>query len=70
MRDPKPGMSSKRDVLFHPRWRTVHEVWPDGTTRCGNGHTIPVVAYVSMKADELPSKAHGCKTCARVIQNE
>lgn len=26
------------------------EVWADGTSRCGNGHTIPVVAYVPMKA--------------------
>ena len=69
MQDPKPGMSSKREVIFHPRWGPVHELWPNGTTRCGNGNTNPVVAYVRMKADELPSKARGCKTCRRVVQS-
>lgn len=57
MQNPKPGMSTKRDVVFHPRWGTVHELWPDGTTRCGNGHTIPVVAYVRMKADDTARRA-------------
>ena len=70
MQDPKPGMSNQRDVLFHLRWGTVHELWPNGTTRCGNGNTIPVVAYVQVKANELPAKASGCKTCARVIRSE
>ena len=69
MRDPKAGMSSKRDVNYHPRWGTVHELLPDGRTLCGNGHTIPVVAYVRMKVEELPGKASGCKTCARVIRS-
>jgi hypothetical protein len=70
MQDPKPGMSSKRDVIFHPCWGTVHELWPNGTTRCGSRVTIRVDDHLRVKADELPPKARSCERCRRIVQSD
>jgi hypothetical protein len=54
-------MKGSDDVLVHPRWLTVHEVYDDGTARCGNGSSGGI-NYLSMTRSQARAMA-GSKPC-------
>jgi hypothetical protein len=60
-------MNDTRKVLVHRRWRTVHEVRADGTSRCGNGEAQPG-AYVSMQAKDVGPGARACARCDWIVE--
>jgi hypothetical protein len=60
-------MNPNREVLVHTRWRTVHELHKDGTTRCGNGLYRPD-SYETMKANQLGPKERLCERCEWIVK--
>jgi hypothetical protein len=54
-------MKDSDKVIVHPRWLTVHEVYDDGTARCGNGSSTPI-DYLPMTRSQAGAMA-GSKPC-------
>ena len=62
-----PGDLGREDggsdnLLVHPQWLTVHEVYHDGTARCGNGSSGGI-HYLSMTRSQARAMG-GSKPCA------
>ena len=63
--------AKNREVLVHPRWRTVHEI-SNGRPACGNGQgatgRAEPIAYRQMPLSKVDGSWPPCMTAACVIQ--
>ena len=55
-------MKESDNVLVHQEWLTVHEVYDDGTARCGNGTSSGGINYLPMTRGQARAMARS-KPC-------
>jgi hypothetical protein len=60
-------MKDSGNVLVHEEWLTVHEVYDDGTARCGNRTSSGGINYLSMTRSHGQDMA-GSKPCQRLAR--
>jgi hypothetical protein len=62
------NLNPDRRVLVHRRWRTIHELHPDGTTRCGNAVYKSYVAMRFRDTHRPPDRR--CARCVWITEPE